>query len=243
MLNVGSNYTTTTTTTTTTSEQQGVTSPQNGYSNPAASSSGQENQLASDIEKLLSDASGQGMGGMQQALEQALGGAQQPPMQGMQQPAMLGMQQPPMEGMQQQPMQGMQSPMMQGTPTQSTTSMPSGNNLTQIGSALQQGGAQQAMADFKNNDPAAFESFQASLAKGDGNSAAKTLAQAISSGKLSQADGAAIGAQLQQTANANGGGKINGQASGALSSALNGQNVLTQGHERSVGQVLSQAFS
>lgn len=129
------------------------------------------------------------------------------------------------------------------TNTQPTPALPTGNDLTQIGSALQTGDAQKAETNFKNSDPTDFEAMQNALTKGDGNTATNILAKAVSSGKLSQKDGAAIGAQLQQTANAHGGGVINGDAKNALKNALGGTDVIAQGHMRSVGQVVSQAFN
>ncbi|MFL9874811.1 hypothetical protein [Paraburkholderia megapolitana] len=105
--------------------------------------------------------------------------------------------------------------------------LPGGNNLTQIGSALQQGDAQTGMTNFKNSDPVDFENFQNALSKGDGNAASEILAHAVSSGKVSQTDGAKIGAQLQQTAYANGGGQISDHAGYDLQQALGG-NVLTR---------------
>lgn len=123
-----------------------------------------------------------------------------------------------------------------GAPQANTPPLPGGNNLTQIGSALQQGGAQQGMTNFKNSDPAAFEAFQNALSTGDGNTATKILAGAVGSGKLSQTDGAAIGAQLQQTANANGGGTIDGISSAMLQQALGGQNVLAAGGQQGLMQ-------
>lgn len=127
--------------------------------------------------------------------------------------------------------------------TQPTPALPSGNDLSQIGSALQTGDAQKAMTDFKNADPTDFEALQNALSKGDGNTATNILANAVKSGKLNQKDGAAIGAQLQQTANAHGGGVINGDAKNNLKDALGGTDVIAAGHSRSIGQIMSQAWN
>lgn len=113
-----------------------------------------------------------------------------------------------------------------GEPT--ATSSP---DLLAAGGSLQQADQSQAMENFNKQDPARFQAFMSALSHGDGNAAAHTLADAVSSGNLSQADGAAIGAHLQQTANAHGGGKINDDARNALKQAL-GADVLTPGHTR-----------
>jgi hypothetical protein len=105
-------------------------------------------------------------------------------------------------------------------------------DLVADGKGLQMADEGNAMANFNEKDPARFESFVQSLSHGDGNAAAHTLADAVTSGTLSKGDAAAIGAQLQQTANAHGGGKINSDASNALSQALDGINVLAPGKTR-----------
>lgn len=105
-------------------------------------------------------------------------------------------------------------------------------DLVNDGKPLQQADEGQALSNFNQQDPAAFQAFQNALSHGDGNSACHILADAVSSGKVSQTTGAALGAQIQQTANAHGGGKINGDASNALKSALGGEDVLAPGKTR-----------
>jgi hypothetical protein len=117
-----------------------------------------------------------------------------------------------------------------------------GTNLNQDAQQLQGGDTQQAMGQWNSKDTAGFDAFNAALQKGDGNTACHDLADAVKSGKLTQAQGAAIGSQLQQTANQNGGGKISNEAGDALKDALGGNNVLSSGHDRSIKQVFAQTF-
>ncbi|TKC77973.1 hypothetical protein FAZ69_32365 [Trinickia terrae] len=127
------------------------------------------------------------------------------------------------------------TPGMTGTTPSTTSSLPTPKgtgDLVNDGKSLQMGDEGQALSNFNQQDPASFQAFQNALSHGDGNSACHILANAVSSGKISQSTGAALGAQVQQTANAHGGGKINGDASNALSSALGGNNVLTPGKTR-----------
>ncbi|MDR3096687.1 MAG: hypothetical protein LBV73_06390 [Paraburkholderia sp.] len=108
---------------------------------------------------------------------------------------------------------------------------PNTDNLVQMGNSAQQQGAQTAMQNFQSSDPTDFNAFMNALKSGDGNKATHILAGAVRSGKLDQADAAAIGGDLQQTANENGGGKINGMARADLASVL-GQDVLAKGETR-----------
>jgi hypothetical protein len=118
-----------------------------------------------------------------------------------------------------------------GTTTPTTQTTPTTDNLTQMGSAAQQQGAQTGMQNFQKSDPTDFNAFMSALQSGDGNKATHILADAVRSGKLDQSDAAAIGSDLQQTANENGGGKINGSARDDLANAL-GQDVLAKGETR-----------
>ncbi|MFP3703523.1 hypothetical protein SB783_05925 [Paraburkholderia sp. SIMBA_009] len=117
------------------------------------------------------------------------------------------------------------------TGTNTGTTTPTTDNLTQMGSAAQQQGAQTGMQNFQKSDPTDFNAFMSALQSGDGNKATHILADAVRSGKLDQSDAAAIGSDLQQTANENGGGKINGSARDDLANAL-GQDVLAKGETR-----------
>ncbi|WP_175711874.1 hypothetical protein [Burkholderia ambifaria] len=121
-----------------------------------------------------------------------------------------------------------------GLPTTGATAgfTPGTGDLLKDGKPLQMADEGKALANFNAQDGADFQAMESALSHGDGNAAAKTLANAVKSGKLSQSDAAAIGAQLQQTANAHGGGKISHDASKALSDALGGANVLTPGKTR-----------
>ncbi len=121
-----------------------------------------------------------------------------------------------------------------GLPTTGATAgfTPGTGDLVKDGKPLQMADEGKALANFNAQDGADFQAMESALSHGDGNAAAKTLASAVKSGKLSQSDAAAIGAQLQQTANAHGGGKISHEASNALSDALGGANVLTPGKTR-----------
>ncbi|WP_321857357.1 hypothetical protein [Burkholderia cenocepacia] len=121
-----------------------------------------------------------------------------------------------------------------GLPTTGATAgfTPGTGDLLKDGKSLQMADEGKALANFNAQDGADFQAMESALSHGDGNAAAKTLANAVKSGKLSQSDAAAIGAQLQQTANAHGGGKISHEASNALSDALGGANVLTPGKTR-----------
>lgn len=121
-----------------------------------------------------------------------------------------------------------------GLPTTGATAgfTPGTGDLVKDGKPLQMADEGKALANFNAQDGADFQAMESALSHGDGNAAAKTLANAVKSGKLSQSDAAAIGAQLQQTANAHGGGKISHDASKALSDALGGANVLTPGKTR-----------
>ncbi|MEK6293104.1 MAG: hypothetical protein V4793_17300 [Paraburkholderia tropica] len=118
-----------------------------------------------------------------------------------------------------------------GTTTPTTQTTPTTDNLTQMGSAAQQQGAQTGMQNFQKSDPTDFTAYMSALQSGDGNKATHILADAVRSGKLDQSDAAAIGSDLQQTANENGGGKINGSARDDLANAL-GQDVLAKGETR-----------
>lgn len=118
-----------------------------------------------------------------------------------------------------------------GTTTPTTQTTPTTDNLTQMGSAAQQQGAQTGMQNFQKSDPTDFNAFMSALQSGDGNKATHILADAVRSGKLDQSDAAAIGSDLQQTANENGDGKINGSARDDLANAL-GQDVLAKGETR-----------
>jgi hypothetical protein len=123
---------------------------------------------------------------------------------------------------------------MGGMPATTTTppAKPGTGDLVNDGKKMQMADEGRAMADFNTYDATDFQAMESALSHGDGNSATKTLANAVTSGKLSQSDAAAIGSQLQQTANAHGGGRINDDASKTLSDALGGANVLTPGKTR-----------
>jgi hypothetical protein len=113
-----------------------------------------------------------------------------------------------------------------------TPAKPGTGDLVKDGKSMQMADEGKAMADFNARDGADFQAMESQLSHGDGNAATKTLAKAVQSGKLSQSDAAAIGAQLQQTANAHGGGKIDDESRKALSDALGGADVLTPGKTR-----------
>src|SRR5580698_4927905 len=132
----------------------------------SASTSGSSNMasienLLQDVEQLLQNATGSTSQGNTMPGASQTGGM--PSMSGMpsmpSMPSMSGM--PSMPGMSGMSQTGsMQSPSQMSGMSSGASALPTGNDLTQIGTALQQGGAQQAMSDFKNNDPAAFETFQ-----------------------------------------------------------------------------------
>jgi polyhydroxyalkanoate synthesis regulator phasin len=67
--------------------------------------------------------------------------------------------------------------------------------------------------------------------KGDGNKMCHLVADAVKNGRMTKEEGKQLGRQIQQIANANGGGKINGKASKELESAL-GEKVLAPGNTR-----------
>jgi hypothetical protein len=119
------------------------------------------------------------------------------------------------------------------------TSNSNPSDLVAAGASLQQGDVQTALSDLNNSDPAAFQKLEADLSKGDGNSAVQDLVNDVNSGALSKSDAAAIGSDVQQTANAHGGGKINGTESNALENTL-GENVLAKGETR--GEIGAQNF-
>ncbi len=112
-------------------------------------------------------------------------------------------------------------------------------NLVADGQSALMGDEGKAMQEFNQKDPARFAAFQNALKGGDGNKAAGLLADAVNSGKLSKGDGAAIGAQLQQTANMYGGGRINDDARNKLADAI-GVDVLT--HGQTAAQVKMQSL-
>lgn len=58
------------------------------------------------------------------------------------------------------------------------------------------------------------------LSKGDGNAAVAHIIQGLKEGKLSKEEAIELAKQVQQEANANGGGKINGEIRDALKDAL-----------------------
>jgi hypothetical protein len=97
---------------------------------------------------------------------------------------------------------------------------------------LAQGDEAQALKDFNHNDEAGYLAFQNALRKGDGNAAAHQLTEEVKAGKLSKGDAAALGFNLQQTANQHGGGKINHKEAKALEDALGDNNVLAPGKTR-----------
>ncbi|PMS22589.1 hypothetical protein C0Z18_04525 [Trinickia dabaoshanensis] len=109
---------------------------------------------------------------------------------------------------------------------------PGTGDLVKDGKSMQMADEGKAMSDFNKQDGADFQAMESELSHGDGNAATKTLAKAVQSGKLSQSDAAAIGSQLQQTANAHGGGKIDDESRDALKNALGGADVLTPGKSR-----------
>lgn len=90
------------------------------------------------------------------------------------------------------------------------------------------------MSDLIGNfDPSAFSTFgingggsewqndlQSILSKGDGNAAVAHIIKGLKEGKISKEEAIQYAKQVQQEANANGGGKINGGMRDALKDAL-----------------------
>ncbi|MBN3829396.1 hypothetical protein G3O00_38210 [Burkholderia sp. Ac-20384] len=108
-------------------------------------------------------------------------------------------------------------------------------DLVADGKPLQLGAEGQALAMYSQQDQPGFQAFENALASGNPSDATRALAKSVSSGKISQAMGAALGGMLQQTANAHGGGRVSGSARDQLSDTLGGDNVLA--HGKSIGRL------
>lgn len=75
---------------------------------------------------------------------------------------------------------------------------------------------------FENNDggTAWATEYQSIISKGDGNAAVAHIIKGLEEGKISKEEAIERAKQVQQDANANGGGKINGAMRDALKDAL-----------------------
>jgi hypothetical protein len=65
-----------------------------------------------------------------------------------------------------------------------------------------------------------FEGYQAVLSKGDGNAAVQKIIDGYNAGILTKEEAIQLAKQVQQQANANGGGRINGEMRDKLKDAL-----------------------
>lgn len=127
----------------------------------------------------------------------------------------------------------------------STANLPGGSNLPSTGKAANLNNPDLQLANISSylteNDPAAdyltafalpgamaspgktqkfHEDYEKALKKGDGNAATALLAEAVRNKSISPAEAQAMASQVQEIANANGGGRINKKMRDELKAAL-----------------------
>jgi hypothetical protein len=107
------------------------------------------------------------------------------------------------------------------SPSENTAAPQGDNTAAQPDPAAQ---AEAGKAEF-------LAKFDEMAQRGDGNAMAYALADAVKRGILTKEEAKEMGSQIQQIANQNGGGKINGDARAALKEAL-GEDVIAHGKTR-----------
>jgi hypothetical protein len=109
----------------------------------------------------------------------------------------------------------------------------SSGDLVSDGAALQANDADQALSDLNQNDEAGFQQLETDLSKGNGNAAVNDIISELDKGDITKGDATALASQVQQTANAHGGGKINGTERKDMEKALGtDQDVIASGKTR-----------
>jgi len=86
---------------------------------------------------------------------------------------------------------------------------------------------------WEAKDNTGYETFKKDAAKGDGNAMVDDIVAGVKSGALTKEQAASIGGEIQDVANQNGGGKINGTERDKLKEALGrDDDVITAGKHK-----------